>query len=207
MRVAILSESSADEAALRLLVDAMLGISTVIPDGVAPLRSRGWPAVRNVLPIIAKQLHHSGLADGLVFVADSNHATVIEDDSRNRLRDLLQMVASLRKELKPSAGRAPLKIAVGVASPAIEAWLLCDGRPEISEASWEKGLVDKREPYSKLGLKQLLYGVNKPNLMLETERMIQAANEMAGKIALLETRFPNGFVSLAKELRTWRTLR
>lgn len=205
MRVAILSESTADEAGLRLLVDSVLGIPTVGPEGIS-LRSRGWPAVRNVLPTIARQLHWKNLADGLVVVADSNHATVLEEHPRNRLREIMATVEELRSSLRPIPGHVPLRIAVGVASPAIEAWLLCHGRAEISEATWEKGLTDKHEPYSKLSLKQMLYGMDKPNLGLETERMIQAATQMAGQISLLESRFPNGFGLLAKELRTWRKL-
>ena len=41
MRVAILSESGADEAAMRILVDAILGITTV-PVAIQ-LVTRGWP--------------------------------------------------------------------------------------------------------------------------------------------------------------------
>lgn len=205
MRVAILSESPADEAALRILVEAMLGVRTLAPEGVS-LRIRGWPAVRNILPVIAKELHFKDKADGLVAVVDSNHATVVQEHPRNRLHQMQATVRELRQALRPVGGRVPLKLAVGVASPAIEAWWLCHGRAEISESAWENGLAEKREPYSKLDLKQDLYGVDKPGLGLETERMVEAAKQIAGNLPLLQSRFPNGFGHLAEELRQWRKL-
>lgn len=141
MRVAILSESPADEAALRHFVDSALQISTVAPAALS-LRSRGWPAVRDIFRTVALQLHYKAAADGLILVADSNHASVVADHSRNRLRELEELADSIRRELKPVGSNPPLRIAVGVASPAIEAWLLCKDHSDISEAAWEKGLTE-----------------------------------------------------------------
>ena len=74
MKVAILSESPADEAALRELVAGVLG------DGVhftAPgLRARGWPQVGQLLPAVIRHLHFNTDADALVVVAGSVTATV-----------------------------------------------------------------------------------------------------------------------------------
>ena len=205
MRVAILSESQADEAALRILVDAALGVRTVVPPGPS-LRSRGWPYVRDTFRTVALALHFRAAADGLVLVADSNHASVVEDHSRNRLLELQQLAENVRRELKPTGGNPPLRIAVGVASPAIEAWLLCKDHGDISEVSWEKGLVEKRDPYTKLALKKRLYGVDRPSLSLATERMVEAAQTASRNLPLLEARFPNGFGRMLAELRKWRTL-
>jgi hypothetical protein len=44
LKLAVLSESQADEAAVRLFVEAILQIQTQ-PIGLPPLRSRGWPSV------------------------------------------------------------------------------------------------------------------------------------------------------------------
>ena len=55
MKVALLSESPADEAVLRVLVEAVLGAP---PKFVSPgLRARGWPNVAQVLPAVIRHLH------------------------------------------------------------------------------------------------------------------------------------------------------
>lgn len=102
------------------------------------------------------------------------------------------------------SGRVPLKIAVGVAAPAIEAWWLCKSNLQISEATWEKGLAEKHEPYSKLELKKQLYGSEYRSLQLMTQKMTEAAQEIAKDLSALERAFPNGFGNLAEELRSWR---
>lgn len=204
MRVAILSESSADESALRILVDAVLGVKT-IPEATN-LESRGWHAVRNTLPAISKALQYKTAAEGLVVVVDSNHTYLSGDEPKNRLRDFRELMQRCQQQLKPVSGRVPLKIAVGVAAPAIEAWWLCKTNLQISEAAWEKGLAEKREPYSKLELKKQLYGSDYRSLELMTRKMTEAAQEIAKDLFALERAFPNGFGNLAKELRSWRKI-
>ena len=68
----VLIPTSADEAALRILVDAVLGVVTTVPS-TTPLRSRGYHAVRSILPVIIKELHYRTNAEGLIVVVDSNH--------------------------------------------------------------------------------------------------------------------------------------
>ena len=205
MRVAILSESSADEAALRILVDAVLGVATTVPS-TTPLRSRGWHAVRNVLPVITKELQYRTDAEGLVVVVDSNHTYLSGDEPRNRLREFQELVQRCQRQLRPVPGRVPLKIAVGVAAPAIEAWWLCKTNAQITEAAWERGLDIKQEPFSKLDLKKWLYGQEYSSLDLMTRKMIEAARNLTSDLAILERSFPNGFGALAKELRGWRSV-
>jgi hypothetical protein len=204
MRVAILSESSADESALRILVDALLGVKTT--HVAMNLESRGWPAVRNILPAISKTLQYRTGAEGLVVVVDSNHTYLSGDEPKNRLRDFRELVQRCQQQLKPVVGQVPLKIAVGVAAPAIEAWCLCKSNLQISEAAWEKGLAEKREPYSKQELKKQLYGSDFRSLELMTRKMTEAAQEIAKDLSALERAFPNGFGNLANELRRWRKI-
>jgi hypothetical protein len=204
MRVAILSESSADESALRILVDEFLGVKTT--HVAMNLESRGWPAVRNILPAISKWLQYRTDAEGLVVVVDSNHTYLSGDEPKNRLRDFRELVQRCQQQLKPVSGRVPLKIAVGVAAPAIEAWWLCKSNLQITEAAWEKGLAEKREPYSKLELKKQLYGSDYRSLELMTLKMTEAAQEIAKDLFALERAFPNGFGNLANELRSWRKI-
>jgi len=204
MRVAILSESSADETALRIIVDVLLGIKTT--PVTMNLESRGWPAVRNVLPTVSKMLQYRTDAEALVVVVDSNHTYLSRDEPKNRLREFQELVQRCRQQLKNVLGRVPLKIAIGVAVPAIEAWWLCKSNPQISEAAWEQGLIEKREPYSKLELKRRLYGSDYRSLELMTRKMTEAAQVIAGDLPALERTFPEGFGSLAKELRSWRRI-
>ena len=173
MRVAILSESTADEAALRILVDAVLGVKKI--PVATNLQTRGWHAVRDTLPAISKTLQYKTDADALVVVVDSNHTYLSGDEPKNRLREFQELVRRCLEQLRPVPGRIPLKIAVGVAAPAIEAWWLCKSNPQISEAAWEKGLIEKRDPYSKLELKKHLYGQEYSSLDRMTEKMTGAA--------------------------------
>jgi hypothetical protein len=204
MNVAILSESSADESSLRIIVDALLGVKT---NPVATmLRSRGWSSVRSTFSAVAKSLHYYSEAEALVVVVDSNHTFLTKDKPKNRLYEFQKLAQQCRDTLNPVPGRVPLKIAVGVAAPAIEAWWLCKSKPHISEAAWEKGLVEQCDPYSKLDLKKWLYGSEFQSLELMTQKMTEAAREIARDLQLLENAFPNGFGSLAQELRNWRRI-
>jgi hypothetical protein len=205
MRVAILSESPADEAALRIIVDAVLGVRTT--HIALNLESRGWSSVRSVLPAISKTLQYRTDAEGLVVVVDSNHTYLSRDEPKNRLREFQELVQRCQRELKRMSGRVPLKIAVGVAAPAIEGWWLFKTNPQICEAAWEKGLADGRDPYSKLELKRKLYGnLEVFPLELMMQKMTEAARAVSTDIPTLERNFPNGFGSLAKELRSWRRI-
>ena len=204
MRVAILSESSADESALRILVDEFLGVKTI--PVATNLESRGWHAVRNTLPAISKALQYKTDAEGLVVVVDSNHTYLSGDEPKNRLRDFRELVQRCQQQLKSVSGRVPLKIAVGVAAPAIEAWWLCKSNLQVNEAAWEKGLAEKHEPYSKQELKKQLYGSDYCSLELMTRKMTEAAQEIAKDLFALERAFPNGFGNLANELRSWRKI-
>jgi hypothetical protein len=202
MRVAILSESSADEAAIRILAEGVLGC-TIVPVETA-LRSRGWPGVLNILATTIKFLHYRTDAEGLIVVADSNHTSLQAPAEENRLLTLRRTAENTVSNLGRVAAKPTLLVAIGVASPAIEGWLLCHRHQEISEAAWEKGLVESCDPYSRPELKRRSYGVERPTLGLETAKMVEAANELRGRVSEIENRFPVGFGSLATQLRAWR---
>ena len=74
MKLAILSESPADEAALRVLVEYVLGAPFTTVHSA--LRARGWPSVEQVLPAILRYLHFQTEADGLVVVVDADDSPV-----------------------------------------------------------------------------------------------------------------------------------
>jgi hypothetical protein len=75
MRLAVFSESPADEAALRILTDGLLGQPTE-PADLPALGTRGWPSVRQLLPAVMMNLHYGFHADELVLVVDSDLSPV-----------------------------------------------------------------------------------------------------------------------------------
>lgn len=208
MKVVVLGESSADEAAVRVIVDEILGVQTIDAD-VLNLRARGWPAVRDVLSAVIKQLHYRSDVDGLVVVADSNgavvhvpqHNAVAGGEPGCRVCELRRTVDGVR--LNTLAGRSSLKIAVGVAVPAVEAWYAHGKVPHVNEAAWARALKDKVFPFTKLGLKEAVYGTTRPSIQLETDRALEEAARIAGRLDLLEQDFPGGFGALASDLRAW----
>jgi len=204
MKVAILSESPADEAAVRILVDAIRG--RAIQPALIPcaIRTRGVEAAFAILPTVIRSLCYRTYSDALVVVVDSNHFPVDPTGpkaDRCRLERLRRVIAETRGQLRPVAGRAPLKFAIGLAVPAVEAWYLCGKRPEVSEAAWTRGLEAGKDPYSKNRLKRYVYGTDRPSLELEKRRATEEAQRLATCLDLLEEKFPIGFGSLAQDVR------
>jgi hypothetical protein len=210
MKVAILSESPADEAGVRILADAILGMETT-PVSHAGLRVRGWPSVRDVFPAVLKQLHYRTDAEGLILVVDSNSTPVHEAvhekpnlaDAKCRLCELRRIRRETAAQLRPRIGMPELKTAIGIAVPAIEAWLRCGVDAHVNEASWIAGMKSGRLRYSKADLKRDSYGTTRPPLSLETKCMTEAAIRLAANISSLQFAFPSGFGALVEELRRW----
>ena len=207
MKIAVLSESSADEAAIRIWVDAILGFKTksVILEGSIRLH-RGWPGVRRDIPLVVRHLHYHTEAEALVVVVDSDSSLPHEKAHRSatlncRLCELSECVKRIQSKLKPVRGRPSLRFAIGLAVPAIEAWLQCDQNAHVSETTWNQVLKRRSNRYSKQSLKVDLYGTDRPTLNHETQIMVQRATKLASNLALLETRFPGGFLPLANALR------
>jgi hypothetical protein len=210
MKIAFLAESPADQAALTILTEAILGCKAEAISHTG-LRSRGWPMVRTVLPSVLKDLHYQSEAEGFVMIVDSNgalphlpeHELPNPHEPKCRLCQLRQIADNTLSQIHPRAGLAPLKTAIGLAVPEIEAWLLCGVDPHVTEAAWTNGLKEGREPYSKEDLKQQLYGTSHPSLALETQKMTEAATRLSQNLSALEKLFPNGFGAMLKSLRSW----
>ena len=210
MKLAILSESPADEAALRVLVEYVLGgpFTTV----QASLRARGWPSVEQVLPSILRYLHFNTDADGLVVVVDSDDSPVhtVEHEAPGyyhpfcRICRLRAVFRRVFKNLSRAHGRERVLRAVGLAVPAIEAWYLCGRDTSVTEAAWVNGQAAARPPYTRRELKWRVYGTERPSLPLEIRRAVQEVTRQQGDLRRLENDFPQGFGSLARDLRSWR---
>ncbi|MBP6865784.1 MAG: hypothetical protein KBC32_11040 [Candidatus Didemnitutus sp.] len=210
MKLAILSESPADEAALRLLVEHVLGepLQLVTP----ALRARGWPSVEQVLPPILRHLHFHTDAHGLVVVVDSDDSPVHTEAHEApgyhhpfcRVCRLRSVFRRTLKNLPPARGRSGPLRAVGVAVPAIEAWLLCGRDDAVTEAAWVAGQENGRAPYTRAELKARVYGTTRPSLPWETKRAVEEIARHRGDVRRLEHDFPQGFGSLVRDLRAWR---
>ena len=207
MKLVVLSESPEDEAAIRILVDAILGIQT---DHVAPpfLRTRGWSPLLNVLPGILKQLHYHSDAEALVVIVDSDDSaphqqTHSSPDAANcrlcRLRSLADQVQSRLTEVPD---RAPLKTGFGLAVPSLEAWLRCGVDPHAIEAT----LMQKQDAGSRAFRRQLkrdVYGTDRPSQQIRMARAVEEAQRLVQMLDEFERCFPDGFGSFARDVRSW----
>lgn len=176
-------------------------------------RSRGWPSVRTVLPAVLKELHYHTDAEGFVLVVDSNgspphvagHETQNAAVLKCRLCQLRRIADEVQRQVRPRTNQRPLRIALGLAVPTIEAWLLCGVDPHVTEAAWANGLRDERGrmPYTKNDLKRQLYQTTHPSLAIETEAMKDAATRLSKELGTIEQLFPDGFGALFRSLRAW----
>jgi len=206
MKVAILSESSADEAAVRILAEAVLG-RTLEPVEPRSRRSGGISGVMNVLEPVLKWLHYRRPAEALIVVVDSNgtpvHAEPCEKASKCRLCLIRKRIMEVQSYLKLVPGYGPIKTAVGLAVPAIEAWYLCGKDPNVSENAWVMGMRENRHPYTTGNLKQRVYGTDRYSLALETARATEEMQRVVQDIDRFEQLFPVGAGSLLRSLREW----
>lgn len=209
MKVALLSESPADEAALWVVVEAVLAgpVAAVQPG----LRARGWPSVAQLLPAILRHLHFNTDADGLVVVVDSDDSVVhtAEHEAPGyfhpqcRLCQLRGIVRRAQRNFPPRRDRDRVLRAVGLAVPAIEAWYLCGQDPQVTELTWCEGLERGAPPYTRRDLKWRVYGTDRPGLGLETQRAVECMRRQRRDLRRLEADFPHGFGGLTHDLRTW----
>lgn len=206
MKIALLSESPADETALRVLVTAVLGRP---PNFVSPgFRARGWPNVAQLVPAVIRHLHFNTDTDVLVVVVDSDdsvvHGATHEQPGyfhpQCRTCQLRAVFRQTQKRLKPAHGRERVLRCVGVAVPAIEAWYLCGRDPAVSEAAWVEGQAGGRLPYTRAELKWRVYGTDRPSLPLEIQCALDEVARHRPDARRLEHDFP-GFAALAADLR------
>jgi hypothetical protein len=210
MKVAILSESPPDEAAITILVGAVLGSPITRVESLR-LRSRGWPSVRSALPGVILHLHYRTDAAGLIVVVDSDspiaHREVITEAACQngcRLCELRLVTRSTLQRLSARPVRTLLKVAVGLAVPAIEAWYRVGVDGTVTEATWIQAHagLKPRLPYTKLSLKQDVYGTDRPPSALSILRATEEARRLSIRLQELSTAFP-GFRVLSDELSTW----
>ena len=209
MKVAVLSESPADEAAVRILVDGLLGRQTQLVN-LFPLRTRGVSVVFSVLPPVIKHSYYRTDADALIVVVDSDRTPVHKPEHEQaggadegcRLCRLRRITDPALFQLRPIQGRPQIKIALGIAVPAVEAWYRCGLDAHVTEAAWIAGLQAGPLPYTQTGLKEAVYDISRPSLELETRRATEEARRLAQNLSLLEQCLPIGFGALARDARS-----
>lgn len=209
MRVAVVSESPADEAAIKILVDAIAGRETELVS--ARLRPSGWPHVLEVLPGIIKALHYNTLADCIAVVVDSDHSPVhdvghIAEQQLNhgcRLCLLRSCIQTTLSRISAVPNRDSLKTAVGLAVPAIEAWYRCGVDAHVNEARWIGHLSGERINFNKKSLKVDVYGFNQPGLQAATNAAVSAAKRLTTNLEQLRELFPTGFNCFYSDIRNW----
>jgi hypothetical protein len=110
-------------------------------------------------------------------------------------------INEVQSQLSPRPCGIPLKIAYGMATPAMEAWYIAATEHGVSETAWKSGSF----PYSRLALKEKAYGTSRPSLDHAKEYAVKHVRALvdSGKLDLLEQRFPAGFGTLANGLRSW----
>ncbi|HEY0380431.1 MAG TPA: hypothetical protein VGC87_26195 [Pyrinomonadaceae bacterium] len=210
MRLAVLSESSADEAAVRVIVGGILGREIRHISIESSLRVRGWPGVKTLLPVIIPRLYYNSDAEALALVVDSDSSTIHQPSHNDatevgncRLCDLCNSAEYQLSRLTPVPGKGMLKIAIGLAVPAIEAWYVCLRDTHVNEATWARHLGGEQITYTKNSLKEKIYGTERPSIALETECAVRVANELINDLDRIEELFPNGFSFFARGVRGW----
>lgn len=208
MKLVVLSESPEDEAAIRILVEGILGTQTeyVAP----PIRASGWSQFPQVLPVVLRKLHYRTDADALAVIVDSDASAPhrlghVPGDGKNpgcRLCKLRLVADRVLNGLTQVPNRAPLKTAFGLAVPALEAWLLCGLDPRAIEATLLQR-PDAGKRALRIQLKRDVYGTDRPSPEVRMMRATEGARRLIQNLDDFERCFPDGFGSFARDIRSW----
>jgi hypothetical protein len=211
MKIGYYCESPADQAAMAVFTEGLLGRppESIIMD----LEAHSVPGFFNALDGVFRGVHYHSDAEGLIVVVDcddtplheSAHEAMPDGQERCRLCQAKKIIARAQKQLKPRPDWPALKVAIGLAVPTIEAWYLVGKDPQAGEAAWKVGLAGGRLPFARPQLKAMVYGTDRPSLELETERAVREARRIIQEIKAIEAAFPVGFGLMAQEIRSWAT--
>lgn len=211
MKIVFFGESPADQAALAVFTEGILGRPPETID--MGLAGHGVTGVLNALGGVLAGVYYNSDAEGLVVAIDcddtelhhSDHEKPGKAGERCRLCQSRRIIEQARKHLKARLGRPALKVTIGLAVPAIEAWYLVGKNHQVGEAAWRAGLTARQSPFTRRKLKELVYGTDRPSLEKATECAVREARWIIGDIKAIETAFPDGFGSMADEIRSWKT--
>lgn len=209
MKIAFYCESPADQAGMAVFAEGILGAP---PEPInMDLEAHSVPAFFTTLDGVFRGIHYNCDAEALVIVVDSDR-TEMHDDAHDaateplencRLCQTRNIIRRARRQLKARQGRGELKVAIGLAVPAIEAWYLVGKNHQVGEAAWRAGVESGRPPFTTHQLKTDLYGTNRPALARAIECGVSEARRVIQDIAAIEAGFPVGFGLMAKVMRSW----
>lgn len=214
MKVRILCESPADEAAIRILLRAILGDEL---ETVPPSRGRpgGLEPVLRLIPPTLKELHYQRTADALVVAVDSDQSEVHRPEheepngtnDRCRVCRIEERLQDVRKNLTAGPGSRPIETAVAVATPAIEAWYQFGSDPGCTEVGWIQKLrqgVNAREEIKRL--KRAVYGTDRPSLSHAKQCAVESAERLTVDLGSCARAFPHTFGRFVKAVERWPTI-
>lgn len=212
MKIAFFSESTADEAALKILVAGILEDEIEDTDLPNTLIYRSSSHLDKDLPSVINAVHYNSNAEALVVASDSDDTPVHVMEHENienekcRLCKLKKVVKNAISKLQALQGKGVLKVSIGVPVPAIEAWYLYNINPHVSEATWIFKQNGGKIRYDRQKLKELVYETTRPSLQKETECAVKEASRIVESDLLegLENSFPQGFGGFANEVRNWK---
>ncbi|HIQ22990.1 MAG TPA: hypothetical protein EYH34_17325 [Planctomycetes bacterium] len=222
MQVVVLSESAVDETVVRILVRALLPRDAEFVEPT--IRHRGVDfLLRGGFRSLALATFYQGSADGLACVVDADMTPPHEErnarwspqsggladlqacSDRCRLCYLRRQWAAsgLARRPRPK-GSPPLRVALGLAVPSIEAWLLAGSQFHVTEAAWRNYAASQKQSYNNLAKQRVfsdLRGIDKK--AERAEQRIEAILESAGW-QQLQRLFPDGFGAFVRDLQRWR---
>ncbi|MFY9225800.1 MAG: hypothetical protein WAQ98_24190 [Blastocatellia bacterium] len=215
MKVAILSESEVDEAFIEIIISVILAESMERIN--RSFKSEGFQKALNVLPSMIRDLYYQTDAEAFAVVVDSdetvihnqshetnNTANTLSETANCRLCQIKKVIEQTQQKISIREERPMIKVAVGLAVPAIEAWYQYGIDAQASEAAWLVASKERRYSHIKQQLKKAVYKVDRPSIPLMTKCAIEAANRLANGLSDIETLFPGGFGSFAQDIRGWK---
>jgi hypothetical protein len=206
MNVAIFSESPADDVALHILAQAVLGqpLATV---QTFRQRAGGFGAVLTGIRRELAAAHYNTTATGLIIAVDADdtapHLPAHEVPGGRvgacRACQLLDSVDQTIAHLRPVQGKPLIKTAIALAIPAMEAWYRCGLDNHATESRFIRDFNDGRSlSQARRELKRAVYGSERPSIVIETAGSQREAARLAADIGSLEARFPCGFGLFAR---------
>lgn len=209
MKLVFFGESPADQAVIAEFTKGILGQPFENLD--LSLEGHGWPSVLQTLPAVIAHVYYRTDADEIVVVVDADdspiHDTTMPTESdchpECRYCQLRKKAHLAHSKLSKVEGRNPPKIAIGIAVPAIEAWLQVGINHEVGEARWKIGMKENNRPFTRRKLKELVYGSDHPSIEIELNRGSEEATRIVTEKKPIEIDFPTGFGLMANEIRSW----
>jgi hypothetical protein len=207
--LAVLTEAPTDDAVAFEIVAALRAEPIRLVEEIAP-RVRGWPGVQNQLPGFIRRLYYHTEADALAVLVDAD-LTVVHSAGHTadapvrdcRLCELQVVARESLARLAPVSGRRPLRIAIGVPVPALEAWLLAGRDGRASEAAWAQARGDRRYWHLKGALKDAAYGGRHLAEVVMAERARTLIRITLRDGDVLRQSFPGGFGPFADAIVGW----